>query len=83
MWGRHLACPLSLYFPSSKQKIPSFSIFSCGVGRTASPKKIPHLTAGDFNYSPTKLVAGSTELPSSGGNQERRVGDDVANSEVS
>ncbi len=36
-----------------------------------------------FYYSSTKLVAELTELTSSGGNQERRIGEDIANGEVS
>ncbi len=47
------------------------------------PQKIPHLAAGDFDYSSTKLAAGSTELTSSGGDEEGGVGEDVANGEVS
>lgn len=45
--------------------------------------KIPHLSAGDFYYLPTKLAAELTELTSSRSNQECCVSHDVANSEVS
>jgi hypothetical protein len=46
-------------------------------------QKIPHQVAGDFDYSSTKLVGGSTELTSSGGDEEGGVGQDIANGEVS
>jgi len=46
-------------------------------------QKIPHQVAGDFDYSSTKLVGGSTELTSSGGDEEGGVGQDIADGEVS
>lgn len=60
---------LNLYFPSSKQKIISFTIFSynlyisCGVGILPAHKKIPHLTAGDFNYLPKTSSQDQPNLP--------------------
>ncbi len=50
----------------------------------STKQKIPHLAAGDFLITYNQLIQLTTltELTSSRGDQERGVGEDIANSKV-